>query len=150
LGRVLDGLGRPVDGQGPLSETVTRPVTPQPVDPLDRPTISEPIATGVRAIDGLISIGRGQRIGVFAAPGVGNSTLLGTMARNTAADVSVIALVGERGREVRDFIEQNLGEAGLAHSVVVCATSDEPALLRIRAAQTAAAVAEYFRDQGMD
>ncbi len=150
LGRILDGMGRPIDGRGPLTDSVIRPLTPKPVDPLDRPLINEPLATGVRAIDSLISIGRGQRIGVFAAPGVGKSTLLGTMARHTAADVSVIALVGERGREVRDFIDNILGPEGLARSVVVCATSDQPALLRIRAAIVAAAIAEYFRDQSLD
>jgi flagellum-specific ATP synthase len=150
LGRVLDGMGRPIDGKGPLSDTVVRPLRSEPVDPLDRPLINQPLATGVRAIDSLASIGRGQRVGVFAAPGVGKSTLLGTMARHTAADVSVIALVGERGREVRDFIDNNLGEQGLARSVVICATSDQPALLRIRAAIVAAAVAEYFRDQRLD
>ncbi len=150
LGRVLDGMGRPMDGAGPLADTVLRPLTPTPVDPLDRPLINQPLATGVRAIDALVSVGRGQRIGVFAAPGVGKSTLLGTMARHTAADVSVIALVGERGREVRDFIDNNLGPDGLARSVVICATSDQPALLRIRAAVVAAVVAEYFRDNGLD
>ncbi len=150
LGRVLDGMGRPMDGRGPLSDTLIRPLTPPPVDPLDRPLINQPLATGVRAVDALHSIGRGQRIGVFAAPGVGKSTLLGTMAKHTSAEVSVIALVGERGREVRDFIDNNLGPEGLARSVVVCATSDQPALLRIRAAVVAATVAEYFRDGGLD
>ncbi|HEX7010488.1 MAG TPA: FliI/YscN family ATPase [Phycisphaeraceae bacterium] len=150
LGRVIDGLGRPIDGAGPLTETVHRPLYPDPVDPLDRPLIREPLATGVRAVDAMVSIGRGQRMGVFAAPGVGKSTLLGMMARHTAADVSVVALVGERGREVRDFIDNNLGPEGLKRSVVVCATGDEPALLRIRAALVATTVAEYFRDQGLD
>lgn len=150
LGRILDGMGRPMDGRGPLSDTVIRPLTPAPVDPLDRPLINQPLATGVRAMDALISVGRGQRIGVFSAPGVGKSTLLGTMARHTSADVSVIALVGERGREVRDFIDNNLGPEGLARSVVVCATSEQPALLRIRAAIVAATISEYFRDQGLD
>lgn len=150
LGRVLDGMGRPIDGRGPLTDSVIRPLSPKPVDPLDRPLINEPLATGVRAIDSMISVGRGQRIGVFAAPGVGKSTLLGMMARHTSADVSVIALVGERGREVRDFIDGTLGPEGLARSVVVCATSDQPALLRIRAAVVAAAIAEYFRDRGLD
>lgn len=150
LGRVLDGMGRPIDGLGPLTDTVPRPLHPGPVDPLERPLIDQALATGVRAVDGLISVGRGQRLGVFAAPGVGKSTLLGMMARHTAADVSVIALVGERGREVRDFIDQTLGPEGLARSVVICATSDEPALQRIRAAYAATSVAEYFRDQGLD
>ena len=150
LGRILDGMGRPIDGRGGVSDSVVRALSPKPVDPLDRPLITEPLATGVRAIDSLISIGRGQRIGVFAAPGVGKSTLLGTMAKHTAADVSVIALVGERGREVRDFIDNILGPEGLARSVVVCATSDQPALLRIRAAIVAATIAEYFRDRSLD
>ncbi|MEX0887708.1 MAG: FliI/YscN family ATPase [Phycisphaeraceae bacterium] len=150
LGRVLDGLGRPIDGKGPLHDTADRPISPAPVDPLDRPVIDEPLATGVRAIDAMIPLGRGQRLGVFAAPGVGKSTLLGSIARHTAADVSVIALIGERGREVRDFLENTLGPDGLARSVVICATGDEPALMRIRAAQCACAVAEFFRDEARD
>lgn len=150
LGRVLDALGRPIDRLGPLGETVPRPLKPAPVDPMQRPLIEQPLATGVRAIDALAPIGRGQRLGVFAAPGVGKSTLLATMAQHTAADVTVIGLVGERGREVRDFIENTLGEQGRAKSVVVCATGDEPALMRIRAAHAATAVAEHFRDQGRD
>jgi len=150
LGRVLDGHGDVMDGGPAPVDLVPRPLTAEPVDPLERPLIDEPLATGVRAVDALISAGRGQRLGVFAAPGVGKSTLLGTMARHTEADVNVIALVGERGREVRDFIDNSLGEEGLKKSVVVCATSDEPALLRIRAALVASAVAEYFRDRGMN
>lgn len=150
LGRVLDGLGRPIDGKGPLPDTLPRPLQAPPIEPLSRPLIDQPLATGVRAVDSLISLGCGQRIGIFASPGVGKSILLGMMARGTSADVSVIALVGERGREVRDFIDQQLGPEGLRHSVVVCATGDEPALLRIRAAMAAAAIAEYFRDQGKD
>jgi flagellum-specific ATP synthase len=150
LGRVLNGLGEPMDGKGPISDTVPRPLHPEPVDPMDRPLIDVPLATGVRAVDSLLTVGLGQRLGIFAAPGVGKSTLLGTMARHTSADISVIALVGERGREVRDFIENNLGEEGMAHSVVVCATGDEPALVRIRAALVATTIAEYFRDQGLN
>ncbi|MEE9211597.1 MAG: FliI/YscN family ATPase [Phycisphaeraceae bacterium] len=150
LGRVLDGLGRPIDGRGPVADTAPRPLVPPPVDPLDRPLIDTPLATGIRAIDALISVGRGQRVGVFSAPGLGKSTLLGMMARHTTADVSVIALVGERGREVRDFIENHLGERGIERCAVVCATADEPALLRIRAAMVATAIAEFFRDQGKD
>ncbi|MCX5661139.1 MAG: FliI/YscN family ATPase [Planctomycetota bacterium] len=150
LGRVLDGMGRPIDNKGPLLDTVPRPLHPGPVDPMDRPLIDQPLATGVRAIDSLLSVGLGQRLGVFAAPGVGKSTLLGSMARHTSADVSVIALVGERGREVRDFIDAQLGPEGQLNSVVVCATGDEPALLRIRAALVANTVAEYFRDQGLN
>ena len=117
---------------------------------MNRPLIDQALATGVRAIDALISVGRGQRLGVFAAPGIGKSTLLGTMVRHTAADVSVVALVGERGREVRDFIGNHLGDEGMAHSIVVAATSDEPALMRIRAAKVANSIAEHFRDMGMD
>ncbi len=150
LGRVLDGMGRPIDGLGPLHDTVVRPLVPDPIDPLNRPLIDTPLATGVRAIDAIASVGRGQRLGLFAGPGVGKSTLLGMMARHTAADVTVIGLVGERGREVRDFIDNHLGVEGLSRGVVVCATGDEPALLRIRAAMVATAVAEYFRDQGKD
>lgn len=150
LGRVLDGLGRPIDRGGPVEDTVSRPLRPRPIDPLDRPLINQSLATGVRAIDAMLSIGRGQRIGVFAPPGVGKSTLLGTMVRHTAADVSVVALVGERGREVKDFIENHLGPNGMKRSVVVCSTGDEPALMRIRAALVATSIAEYFRDAGRD
>ena len=150
LGRVLDGLGRPMDGRGPLVDTVRRPLAPRPLDPLDRPLIEQPLGTGVRAIDALLPVGRGQRVGVFSAPGLGKSTMLGLMARHTAADVSVVALVGERGREVQDFITRHLGDQGLQRSVVVCATSDEPALMRIRAAMVANCVAEAFRDEGRD
>ncbi len=150
LGRVVDGLGRPIDGKGALTDTVVQSVDALPVSAMHRPPVDEPLATGVRAIDTLMPVGKGQRLGVFAAPGVGKSTLLGTVARHTEADVSVIALIGERGREVRDFIEKVLGPEGLARSVVVVATSDEPALIRIRAAMVAAAIAEYFRDGGLD
>ncbi len=150
LGRVIDALGRPIDGKGPLRETLPRPLYPQPVDPMDRPLIDTPLATGVRAIDALLSIGRGQRIGIFALPGVGKSTLLAGMAKHTAADVSVVCLVGERGRELKDFVHNALGEQGLAKSVVICATGDEPAMLRLRAALVATSIAEHFRDQGKD
>jgi FliI/YscN family ATPase len=150
LGRVVDGMGRPMDGKGAVLDTEPRPVEPTPLDPLEREPVEEPLATGVRAVDAMLSVGRGQRIGAFSSPGVGKSTLLGTMARQTAADVSVIALVGERGREVREFLDNTLGEEGLKRSVVVCATGDEPALLRVRAAMTATAIAEYFRDCGGD
>jgi FliI/YscN family ATPase len=148
LGRVLDAMCRPIDGKGPLLDTAPRSLAPRPVDPMDRPPIDQPLATGVRAIDALLSVGQGQRLGVFASPGLGKSTLLATMARHTAADVTVIGMVGERGREVRDFIEHSLGAEGMSRSVVVCATSDEPALMRIRAAIVATSIAEYFRDQG--
>jgi FliI/YscN family ATPase len=148
LGRVIDGLGRPMDGGGPISATVDYPLHPPPLNPLERDPVVTPIGSGVRAIDGLLTVGRGQRVGLFGGSGVGKSTLLGMMARGTAADVTVIGLVGERGREVRTFIEHDLGPEGLRRAVVVASTSDNPSLLRLRAAYTATAVAEYFRDQG--
>jgi flagellum-specific ATP synthase len=137
-----------MDGKGPVVDAAPRPLSSPPVDPMDRPPIDLPLATGVRAIDALLSAGQGQRLGIFAAPGLGKSTLLAMMARHTEADVTVIGLVGERGREVRDFIDIQLGPQGMASSVVVCATSEESPLLRIRAAMVATVVAEYFRDQG--
>ena len=148
LGRVIDGIGEPMDGKGPILCKDEYPLHAPPPDPLTRPRIKESLYVGVRAIDGLITIGSGQRIGIMAGSGVGKSTLLSMIARNTEADVSVIALVGERGREVKEFIERDLGEEGLKRSVVVVATSDKPALVRIKGAMTATAVAEYFRDQG--
>ncbi|MFC2768163.1 MAG: flagellar protein export ATPase FliI [Mitsuokella sp.] len=148
LGRVLDGLGNPMDGKGPILSHTEYPLQAPPPDPLERPRIHENLYVGVRAIDGLITMGDGQRIGIMAGSGVGKSTLLSMIARNTEADISVIALVGERGREVRDFIERDLGEEGMKRSVVVVATSDQPALVRIKGAMTATAIAEYFRDQG--
>ena len=148
LGRVLDGLGDPIDDKGPVLCKKEYPLQAAPPPPLDRPRITDSLYVGVRAIDGLITLGSGQRIGIMAGSGVGKSTLLSMIARNTEADVSVIALVGERGREVKEFIERDLGEEGLKRSVVVVATSDRPALVRIKGAMTATAVAEYFRDQG--
>ncbi len=148
LGRVLDGLGRPIDGRGPLRTTAQGDLHPPPLNPLERTPIDKPLGTGVRAIDALLACGRGQRLGLFGGSGVGKSTLLGMMARATEADVSVIALVGERGREVRGFIEHDLGAEGLRRSVVVVSTSDNPALLRMRAAYTATAIAEHFRATG--
>lgn len=150
LGRVLDGLGKPMDGKGSLKDTSSRSIYAQPPNPLLRKRINEPMATGVRAIDGLLTLGKGQRVGIFAGSGVGKSTLLGMIARNATADVNVIALIGERGREVRDFIEEDLGEEGLKRSVVIVATSDMPALVRVKAPLIATAIAEYFRDQGLD
>ena len=147
LGRVLDGLGNPIDGLGSLGPTVRVPLSADPPNPLTRSPIDEPFATGVRAIDGLLTVGRGQRIGIFSGSGVGKSTLLGMIARNAQADVNVIALLGERGREVRDFIRNSLGPVGLARSVVVVATGDQSALVRARGALVATAIAEYFRDQ---
>ena len=150
LGRALDGLGRPIDG-GPAPQCAqSYPVTASPPNALQRQMIQQPFETGVRAIDGVLTMGIGQRMGIFAGSGVGKSTLLGMIARGGNADVNVIALVGERGREVREFMENDLGPGGLAKSIVVCATSDEPALLRIKAALSATAIAEYFRDQGLN
>jgi flagellum-specific ATP synthase len=150
LGRILDGLGQPMDGK-PLPEGLEEvPTHALPPNPLSRPRIHSPLGVGVRAIDGLLTMGKGQRMGIFAGSGVGKSTLLGMISRNTTADVNVIALIGERGREVLDFIEQNLGEEGLKKSVVIVATSDQPALIRIKGALTATSIAEYFRDQGKD
>ena len=150
VGRVLDGLGQPLDGKERLKNGTDFPVDNKPPNPLERRRIKEVLATGVRAVDAFLACGRGQRIGIFAGSGVGKSTLLGMVARFSAADVNVIALVGERGREVRDFIEGDLGEEGLARSVVVAATSDQPALVRLKAAFVASAIAEFFRDRGKD
>lgn len=148
LGRVLDGFGRPLDGGAPVDTEDAYPLYAVPPGPLSRPPIKEPLTTGIRAIDSLLPCGEGQRVGIFGGSGVGKSTLLGAMARHNAADVSVLALIGERNREVRGFIEHELGPEGLARSVVVCATSDQPAPLRLRAAFVALAISEYFRDQG--
>lgn len=148
LGRVLDGLGQPLDGEPLPRGPRPWPVTSAPPAALTRQRISEPLPLGVRAIDGLLTCGRGQRLGIFASAGVGKSTLMGMIARSTCADVNVIALIGERGREVREFIERDLGEVGLARSVVVAVTSDEAPLVRIKGAHLATAIAEYFRDQG--
>jgi flagellum-specific ATP synthase len=150
IGRVLDGFGRPID-RGPriVPQDYYRLYRP-PGSPLDREHITEPLVTGIRAIDGMTLCGRGQRIGIFGGSGVGKSTLLGSMAKHSSADVTVIAMVGERNREVRDFLEHDMGPEGAKRSVVVCATSDQPAPLRVRASFVAVAVAEYFRDQGAD
>ncbi|MGZ4110813.1 MAG: flagellar protein export ATPase FliI [Tumebacillaceae bacterium] len=150
LGRILDGLGQPIDGKGPLECPHTYPANQNPPNPLTRKRINQPLSVGVRCIDGLLTVGRGQRVGLFAGSGVGKSTLLGMMARNTSADINVIALIGERGREVREFIEKDLGEEGLAKSVLIVATSDQPPLVRIKGAMVATSIAEYFRDQGQD
>ncbi|HEY3760031.1 MAG TPA: FliI/YscN family ATPase [Solirubrobacteraceae bacterium] len=149
LGRVIDGLGNPLDGREPPPRAGARSTAASPPAALERPRISERVALGVRALDGLVPCGRGQRLGIFAGSGVGKSSLLGMIARSTSASVNVIALVGERGREVREFVERDLGDA-LEHSVVVVATSDQPALVRIKAAFTATTIAEHFRDQGHD
>ena len=150
IGKVLDSLGNPYDGY-PLPKGLATVQTEQdPPNPLTRPPINDQLEVGVKAIDGLLTVGSGQRVGIFAGSGVGKSTLLGMIARNTTAELNVIALVGERGREVREFIERDLGPEGLSRSIVIAATSDQPALMRIKAAFTATAIAEYFRDRGMN
>ncbi|WP_174735007.1 flagellar protein export ATPase FliI [Mesobacillus harenae] len=150
IGQVIDSLGNPLD-QSPLPKGLVPVLTDQvPPNPMSRPPISEPLEVGVKLIDSLLTVGNGQRVGIFAGSGVGKSTLLGMIARNTKADLNVIALVGERGREVREFIERDLGSEGLKRSIVVVATSDQPALMRIKGAYTATAIAEYFRDRGLN
>ena len=150
LGRVIDGLGRPIDGLGPLATREVRSIYAAPPNPLERKRIAEPVATGIRSIDALLTCGKGQRVGIFAGSGVGKSVTLGMIARNTSADVNVIALVGERGREVAEFMDKELGPDGLLRSVVVVATSDQAPLIRLKAAFMATTIAEYFRDRGMD
>ncbi|AZS16115.1 flagellar protein export ATPase FliI [Paenibacillus lutimineralis] len=150
LGKVLDGLGQPLDESLLPSRLGHYSTFAKPINPMNRPRVEEPISIGVRAIDGLLTIGKGQRVGIFAGSGVGKSTLMGMIARNTSADVNVIALIGERGREVRDFIERDLGPEGLERSVVVVATSDQPALIRMKGALIATTIAEYFRDRGLN
>ena len=150
LGHTLDGLGRPTDSEEEIILPMQYPSDRLPPDPMKRKIIDQVLPLGVKAVDGLLTVGRGQRIGIFAGSGVGKSTLMGMFARNTKADINVIALIGERGREVREFIERDLGPEGMARSVVVVATSDKPALIRKKAAMTATAIAEYFRDQGRD
>ena len=152
VGRTIDALGRPMDGKEPFPENAGTPysVVGEAANPMNRPRIDRPIEMGVKAIDGFLTIGKGQRMGIFAGSGVGKSTLMGMLARNVKADVNVIALVGERGREVVEFLERDLGDEGAARSVIVVATSDQPAMLRNKCAMSATAVAEYFRDQGKD
>ena len=150
LGHTLDGLGRLTDTDEEIVLPAQYPADCLPPDPMKRKIIDQVLPLGVKAVDGLFTVGRGQRIGIFAGSGVGKSTLMGMFARNTKADINVIALIGERGREVREFIERDLGEEGMKRSVVVVATSDKPALIRNKAAKTATAIAEYFRDQGKD
>jgi type III secretion protein N (ATPase) len=148
LGRVLDGLGRPIDGRGPIAGAIPFAVDRAAPEPLTRRRVTSPLPLGVRVLDALLTVGEGQRVGLFAGSGVGKSTLMGQIARQTEADVAVIALVGERGRELVDFLDESLGDAGRARSVVVCATSDAPSLVRLKAAFVATAVAEYFREEG--
>jgi flagellum-specific ATP synthase len=150
LGRVLDGLGQPIDGNGPLPAGTAYSLSGKIANPLDRPLIDEQLDLGIRCINGLLPVGKGQRIGIFAGSGVGKSTLLGMMARYTSADVNVISLVGERGRELNEFLQNELGPEGLKRSVTIVATSDQPATVRMKAAFMACAVAEYFRDRGLD
>lgn len=150
LGRILDGLGNPIDGKGPINAKNRYHVYNAPPHPLKRQRIREVLTTGIRAIDGLVTVGKGQRVGIFSGSGVGKSVLLGMIARYTNADVNVIALIGERGREVREFIERDLGEEGLKHSIVIVATSDQAAMVRIKGTLIATSIAEYFRDQGKD
>ncbi|MBP5164928.1 MAG: flagellar protein export ATPase FliI [Lachnospiraceae bacterium] len=150
LGHTLDGIGQPTDTDEPIRFKHYYPAVEEPPDPMSRVIIKEPLPLGVKAVDGLITVGKGQRIGIFAGSGVGKSTLMGMFARNTRADITVLALIGERGREVREFVEHDLGPEGMKRSVVVIATSDKPALIRQKAAKTATAIAEYFRDHGKD
>ena len=149
-GRVLNGLGIPIDNKGPISSNKFYPVSSTPPNPLDREIISESLSVGIKAIDGLLTCGKGQRVGIFAGSGVGKSTLMGMISRNSTADINVIALIGERGREVNEFLKNDLTDEGLERSVVVVVTSDQPALIRVRGALVATAVAEYFRDQGLN
>lgn len=150
IGRVLDGLGEPIDNKGPLEMVDWVSTNQTPPHPLQRSAIDEPLVTGVRVIDGMLTCGKGQRMGIFAGSGVGKSTLLGSIARNSESDISVIALIGERGREVREFLERDLGPEGLGRSVIIVSTSDQPALVRLKAALVAMTIAEYFREQSMD
>ncbi len=149
-GRVLDGLGVPMDGLGSVNTSESYSVDNSPPNPLSRKMITEPMPVGIRAIDGMLTFGKGQRVGIFSGSGVGKSTLMGMLARNSSADINVIALIGERGREVREFLENDLGEEGLKRSVVVVVTSDMPALIRKKGAMVATSIAEYFRDKGLD
>ena len=150
LGRVIDAMGRPIDGKGPITGSVQRSVYNEPPPPMQRKRITEPFSTGIRSIDGLLTLGKGQRVGIFSGSGVGKSVLIGMIARNTDAQVNIIGLIGERGREVREFIERDLGAETLKNSVVVVATSDQAAQLRVKAALVATSLAEYFRDEGND
>ncbi len=150
IGRVLGGLGQPIDGKGPIHAESSYPVINQPIPPLKRKRIEEPIHTGIKVIDLTTTVGKGQRVGIFSGSGVGKSVLLGMIARGSSAQVNVLALIGERGREVREFIENDLGEEGMKRSVVIAVTSDQPALVRIKGAQVATAIAESFRDAGID
>lgn len=150
IGRIIDGNGMPIDGKGPIPAAAEYPLMGTPVNPLERKRLNEPLDIGIRSINGLLSFAKGQRVGILAGTGVGKSVLMGMIARNTSADINVIALIGERGREVKEFIDENLGEEGLKRSIVIAAASDEPPLVRLRGAFIATTIAEYFRDQGKD
>ena len=150
IGRVIDGNGLPLDGKGPITGGIEYPLMGRPMNPLERQRLIEPLDVGIRSINGLLSFAKGQRLGILAGTGVGKSVLMGMIARNTNADINVIALIGERGREVKEFIDENLGEEGLKRSVVIAAASDQPPLVRLRGAYIATTVAEYFRDRGND
>ena len=150
IGRVLDGLGRPIDTLGDIRFTEYRSTMADAINPLKRKRISEPLSLGIKSIDGFMTVGKGQRMGVFAGSGVGKSTTIGMMAKNTSADLNVIALIGERGREVKEFIEEILGAEGMKRSIVIAATSEQPSLVKIKAAFVATSIAEYFRDKGLD
>ena len=150
VGRTIDAMGRPIDGLEPFHPTEYYDIDAGYTNPLERPRITEPLSYGIKAIDGMLTIGKGQRMGIFAGSGVGKSTLMGMIAKHVESDVNVIALVGERGREVKEFMEKDLGEEGLARSVLVVATSDQPAMFRVKCPSVATAVAEYYRDQGKD
>ena len=150
IGRVIDGNGLPLDGKGPITGGIEYPLMGRPMNPLERQRLIEPLDVGIRSINGLLSFAKGQRLGILAGTGVGKSVLMGMIARNTNADINVIALIGERGREVKEFIDENLGEEGLKRSVVIAAASDQPPLVRLRGAYIATTIAEYFRDQGND
>ncbi len=150
IGRIIDAIGNPIDGKGEIVYSGEVPISGIPVNPLTRPRISQPISLGVKAIDGILTMGKGQRMGIFAGSGVGKSTLMGMIARKVKADLNVIALVGERGREVREFIDKDLGKEGMARTILVVATSDQPAMMRSKCASTATAIAEYFKEQGKD
>lgn len=150
LGRILDGLGNPIDGKGPINGDTIYPVYNNPPNPLIRERIFDQITTGIKSIDGLVPIGRGQRVGIFSGSGVGKSVMMGMIARNTDAQVNIIALIGERGREVREFVENNLGQEGMARTIFIVATSDQAPFIRVKAAMVATTIAEYFRDKGMD
>lgn len=150
LGRVLDGLGRPIDNLGEINSQTLQSTHAEAINPLKRRRIEEPLSLGIKSVDGFITVGKGQRLGIFAGSGVGKSTTLAMMAKNTSADMNVIALIGERGREVREFIEKTLGQEGMKRSVVIAATSEQPSLVKIKAAHVATAIAEYFRDTGRD